>query len=100
RAVPGARIEDDEGTLSNIEADAIRRQDANQGVVHRPRETASVQDQLGLKGKHMRSFARFDVEIVVATLTKHIQKQRPALHGVDTLVLRFARRALRILTAA
>ena len=45
-AVPGARIDDDEGAARRIDLDALRRDDAHEGIVDRPLERAAVDDEL------------------------------------------------------
>ena len=42
RPMAGARIDDDERRLGRIDLRAVGRDDAHQGIVHRPRQGASV----------------------------------------------------------
>ena len=49
RAVAGAGIDDDERPLGGIDAGSLRRYDADQRVVHRPRQRASIDQSSGVK---------------------------------------------------
>ena len=46
RAVPGARVDDDERSAGHVDLGPRRRDDAHQAVIHRPLELAAIDDEL------------------------------------------------------
>jgi hypothetical protein len=54
RAVPGARVDDDEGPAQRVDRNARRRYDPHQAIVDGPPEGAAVNDELRLVVEHMR----------------------------------------------
>ena len=55
RSVARTRIDDDERTARLIDRGALRRNDANEHVVHGPGEGAAVKQKLDLVVQYMRS---------------------------------------------
>ena len=82
-AVPGARIDDDEGAPRRIDRHAFRRHDAHEGVIDRPRERAAVDDELGLVVEHVRRRLGEVLAVLVAALAQHVEEEEAALRGVD-----------------
>ena len=82
-AVPGARIDHDKGAPRRIDRDALRRDDAHEGVIDRPLERAAVDDELGLVVEHVRRGLGEMLAILVAALAHHVEEQEAALRGVD-----------------
>ena len=83
RAVPGARIDDDEGPARRVDLDALRRNDPHERIVDRPLERAAVDDELDLVVEHMRRGLGQMLAILVAALPHDIPEQDAALRGID-----------------
>ena len=86
RAVPGARIHDDEWPQLWIDFGSLRRNDAHKSIVHRPVERASVDDQLGLVVEHVWRGLGQVFAILVSALTHDIPKQYVALRRIDHIL--------------
>ena len=84
-SVARARIDDDERTARLIDRGALRRNDANERVVHGPGEGAAVKHKLHLVVEHMRSDFREMFTIGVTPFAHHVPKQDAPLRGVDTV---------------
>jgi hypothetical protein len=82
-AVAGARIEHDERPLARRDGGPLRRHNAHQPVIHRPRERPAIQHELGVESQHIRDFAGIVLEIVVAPLAQHVQQENGALPRVN-----------------
>src|SRR6476469_9995150 len=55
RAVASARIDNDEWPEGWLDRHAVRRQNARQDIVDRPRECPSIEDELDVEVEDMRS---------------------------------------------
>jgi hypothetical protein len=88
RAVPGARVHDNEGPQLRIDLNACGRNNPHETIVHGPLERTSVDDRLNFVIEHMRSGLRHVFAVLVSALTHHIPKQNAALGGVDRVLHR------------
>ena len=79
----GARIDDDKGPTRRIDFDVLRRDDANQGIVHGPLECAAVEDKLYAILEHMRGGLGQVLAVLIAALAHDIPEQDAALRRVD-----------------
>ena len=85
RAMPGARIDDDERSLALIDFDAGRRQDAHEHVVNRTRQLAPVHDEFAAEFQNMgREFGGVFL-VAFASLLHHVQKQKASLESVNAV---------------
>ena len=84
--VSGARVDNDKRPFCLVDRDFCRRHDAHKGVIHRPRQTAAVDDELDLIVQHMRSSFRQMFAILIAPLAHDIPIQHAALGGVEEVV--------------
>ena len=87
-AVPGARIDNDEGAFVAVDFNARRRSDTDQGVVHRPRQLAAIHDQLEPELQHVRRQLRPVFMISLGAPLQNIAKKKRALAGVRPIVPR------------
>ena len=85
-AVPGARIDHDKGAPCRIDRHTLRRDDAHEGVIDRPRERAAVDHELGLVVEHVRRRLGEMLAILVAALAQHVEEEEAALCGIDHVV--------------
>ena len=85
RPMPGTRVDHDERPLLLIDDDAGRRGDADQPIVRRPRQLATVHHELGLEVEHMRCLLGHVLMVLIAALAQDVEEQDAALprvHGV------------------
>ena len=82
RTVPGARIDHHERPPGHVDLDAGRRYDAHQGVIHRPLEGASVDDQFRLVVENVGNGVAQMLAVRVAALAHDVPEQNAALSGV------------------
>jgi hypothetical protein len=83
RAMPGARIDDDERPARRIDFDASWRDDSHQSVVDRPSKRSAVDEKLHLVVEHVRSGLSQMLAILIAALAHDIPEQHAALRGID-----------------
>jgi hypothetical protein len=81
--VSGARIDDDKGPLLGVDLDALGRNDAHQPVIDGPFQPAAIHDQFGGIAEHIRRGLRHVFAVLIAALAHHVEKQHPALGGID-----------------
>ena len=81
--VPGARVDHDEGALALVDADTGRRLDADQPVIDRTFQGASVENRFMFKEKHVRHLFGFLSIVLLAAPAHQIPVENGALHGVD-----------------
>jgi hypothetical protein len=93
RAVPGARVDDDERSARHVDFDPRRRDDANQAVIHRPLELAAVDDELRLVFEHIGNRLLQVFAIGVAALAHHVPEQGTPPSGIDHVFHRRGERA-------
>ena len=67
------------GRLLGSIAVPLRRDDPHQRVIHRPRQRAAVEHELGIEAQHMRRRAGVVLDIIVAALAQHVEQQNRAL---------------------
>src|SRR6266566_1248756 len=82
-AMPGARVDDDEGPARRVEFDAWRRNHLYEAVVDRPIERPAVEHQLHLVIEHVRSGLGEVFTILIAAPAHDIPEQHAALRGID-----------------
>ena len=87
-AVAAARVDDHVGTAVGVDRHAFRRNDAQQRVVDRTLERASVHDRLVVEVKHRRQSLPLVLEEVVAALAQRVPEQDGALREVDGVLRR------------
>src|SRR3954451_17451236 len=85
RPVPGPRIEYDEGALAPIDRYARWRHNADQRIVDRPRQGASVEHEFGFEDQNVRRLARIVLDVIVAALAQDIEQQDPPLPRIDPI---------------
>src|SRR3546814_6353212 len=81
-SVPGARIDDNKRALLAVYDDTFRWHDPREDVVDRPLQGASVDDKLRVKGQDVRGTLGQMLQILVASLSKHVQAQNVTLPGI------------------
>ena len=96
RAMPGARVHDNEGSQLRIDFNACGRDNPHEAIVYRTIERTSVDDQLNFVVEHMRSSLRHVFAILVSALTHHIPEQNSALGSVDRVFHRGRKHANRV----
>ena len=84
-AVAGARIDDDERPLSRIDLDALRRDDAHQNVVHRPRQLAAVHDELGAEFENVGGGLCGVLLVLLAPLLHDVEEEHPTLPSIEPI---------------
>ena len=85
RPVAGARIDDDERTLAFVDLDAVGRHDADQNVVHGPRQLAPVHDEFAAEFQHVRRSLCGMLPIALAALLQDVQEKNPALARIEPI---------------
>jgi hypothetical protein len=83
RPVPGARVDDDEGTSPPVDVDALRRNDARKRVVYWAFERSAIDHDLGRVAEYMRRDFGHMLMVPVAALPHHVPEQDAPLRGVD-----------------
>ncbi len=86
RAVPGARIEDDERALVRFDGDARGRRDARENVVDGFFQLPPVAHELPLEGQDVRRDPLRLFFVNVAALAEDVEKQHRPLEGVAHVV--------------
>ena len=82
RAMPGARVDDDERPPRRIELDGRRRHHFHEGVVDRTIKRPAVDEELDLVVEHVRSGLGQVLAVLVAALAHHVPEQHAALRGI------------------
>ena len=82
RAMPGARVDDDERPPRRIELDGRRRDHFHESIVDRPIKRPAVDEELDLIVEHVRSGLGQVLAVLVAAVTHHIPEQHAALRGI------------------
>ena len=86
RPMAGTRVDDDERPLLLIDDDAGRRGDADQPIVRRPRQLATVHHELALEVEHMRCLLGHMLMVLIAALAQDVEEQDAALPRVHSVV--------------
>src|SRR6266487_538392 len=86
RAMPCARVDNDEGAESQIEFDALRRNDARERIIHRPIELPTVQYELDIIVKHVRGSFLLMLAILLAALVHYVPEQDATLSRIDDVL--------------
>jgi hypothetical protein len=73
-AMPGAWVKDNERPLARADRGAFGRNDPHQTIIHRPRQRAPIEHQLGIKAQDVRRRANIVLEAIVTALAQHIQQ--------------------------
>ncbi|CFD96699.1 Uncharacterised protein [Bordetella pertussis] len=87
-AVPGARVDHQEGVLLRVDRRVRGRDDAQQRVVDGAFELAPVEHQLGLHAQHIGGALGHVRQVLVAALAHHVGVQDAALPGVERVLVR------------
>ena len=83
RAVPGARIDDNERPAQRIDLDSCGRNDAHQGIIDRSLQAAAVDDELDFVLEHMRRSLREMLAVLIAALAHDVPEQHGPLRRID-----------------
>ena len=82
----GARVDHHHGAFAGIGRGAVRRQDAQEGIVDRPRQGEAVHHHLVAIAQHGGERPRSDLDFFVAALAQEVEEEQAALEGVDQVV--------------
>ena len=85
RAVARARIDDHVGTLLGIHGHALRRHDAHQRIVDRPRERATVEHRFVLEMQQRQLAGALALDECIAALAQRVPEQHRALREIDAI---------------
>ena len=88
RAVPGARIDDDEGPRGLADLHIGRRHDAHEPVIDRAVELAPVHHKLAFEFENVRRGLGRMLAIGIAPLPHHIEEQHRALRSIGRVFAR------------
>jgi hypothetical protein len=88
RPVPGPRVEHDKRALAPIDRYARWRHNADQCIVDRPRQGASVEHEFGFEGQNVRCLTRTVLDVIVTALAQDIEQQDPPLPPIDPILER------------
>jgi hypothetical protein len=84
RSVAGTRIDDDEGAPALVGGRvALRRHDPRERIAGRTVERATVDDHLVIEHQHRRVTRLRVLQVDVAALAQHVQRQHRPLPAVD-----------------
>ena len=82
----GARINDDERSAGRIDLDALWGNDADENIVHRPLEGATVDDNFERVAQDVWPELGGLFAILIAAFAQHVPEQNSALRRVDHVV--------------
>ena len=82
RPVAGARIDDDDRRFQRIDGGAVRRNDADEPIIDRARQLASVKDEFVGEVQHIRDFLRRLREMDVSAFVQCFERQNAPLPSV------------------
>ena len=85
RAMPGARIDDDERPSGRIEFDSRRRNDPHETVVDRPIKRLSAEDQFHFVVEHMWHGLGQMLPILITALAHRVPEQDATLGGIHQI---------------
>ena len=87
-AMTGAGIDNDKRTLGRVDLASVFWQNAQERIVNRTLQVASVQHRLVIKDQNRRLATAMVLERNVAALAHHVPEQNAALTGVNPVVQR------------
>ena len=88
RAMPGARVDDDERPPRRIKLDGRRRDHFHEAVVDRTIKRPAVDEELDLIVEHVRSGLGQVLAVLVAALAHHVPEQNATLRGIHHVLHR------------